>query len=755
MKRPMAVIGITYLLAQLTAIAVGSTLSVVFAVAAAAFAALSFVLLSDKHRRIVLPVLVSCAIAFCAYSVYYAVKVKPAQHLYGQTIYIEGEVVQEPYSSNSRFYYVVDTDYIESTKEIQHTRIRISSSLPVEAEISDIFKGTVVVNAPARIENFSRETARIAKGIILTAYIPFGNEIETEDGSHNFRYFIGRLRKNIDKHINLLLDGDLAGLLKGVLLGDKSDISRELINDFRVCGLSHLLAVSGLHMSIIVFCMTVILRHLEISYRPLAAILIAFVWFYMALSGFSYSVLRAGIMTTFMLTARVLNREGDLLSSFGSAILLICLFNPCAAADAGLLLSASSTLGLITLSSKINKRICSLISSRINDRYGVIKMIVSAVIPSLIATACASPVLMLYFGEYSLVSPLANLICVFFANIFLIFGAMAVAVSYIPLIGTLFAKIIITVPWVTGGILKFVAGILGNMPNASIPVNYTFLPVFFAGAAIMFVLCYFLTKGSENRFRQFCICLLIIIGVFFGGVITEYAVRQTKHQVTVYNVENGIAIAAVSGYDCVVVGTGGDRYLAWQMSTKIQDYNISRVDALFYPDSSDVYASYANEFIEDLAPENVYIPSTVSDSDDLSYAVRNIPDSVSNISSASYSNRSNKLQAEAFTDSDGKVWIYIKCGKITTLVCPENGDCSLLPVYMRNPWCAVVMSDDIINQWALNASVIIVSADNKECANSEALLRYRGAETVYTTAHGNITVSEYAGGMLIGGENNA
>lgn len=750
LKRPMMVIGITYLLSQLAAIAIGSTLSTFFCVTVAAFSVAGFFLLSDKHRRLILPVLVSCAVALGSYAVYYHVKVEPAQRLFGQTVFIRGQITQEPYTSNGRTYYVVDTDYIESRQKIQQACIRISAQTPLEAEITDIFEGEVIINIPDDEEAFSAATSRIAKGIILTGYIPYGTEPTITEGKHGINYLISRMRYAISTKVHQLFDKELSSLLKGVLLGDKGEMSNKLKSNFRICGLSHLLAVSGLHMSILVYVLTLLLRQLGISYRPLAAILIGFIIFYMALTGFSYSVLRAGIMTGMMLLARVLNRQADSLSSFGTALLLICLFNPYAAADAGLLLSASSAFGLIAVNGRVLRQV-KVILNEMNIRSGIVHGAVSSVVTSIVATLFATPIIMLYFGEYSLISPLANLLCIQVANIFLLSGALAVLLSFIPLVGGFAAYIAAAPAWIAGKLLIFITGVLGGLPNASIPVNYAFLPVFFICAAIIIIVWIFISRGSENRLKSFCCCLGVLLFVFLCGLTTEYITRANENYVTIYSVENGVAVAAVSGYNCIVVGTGGDKYDAWKMTEDLQEQNLTKIDALFYPDSSKTYASYAEEFLELYNVKSVFLPASLDDGDDLAYAVRNVSDRLYDISFASCSFRKGKLSAETFTDADGLMWVYIVDGSMSILVCPENGNFNKLPDYMRYPWCAVVTTSDMINVGALSAGVIVVSADRDGCAEAAAILRYRGAEKVYTTADGNITIYDDETRMLIGG----
>jgi len=746
----MAVIGITYLAAQLIAVAVGTTMSIIFGCTAAVLAIASLKMLSDKHRRVILPVLVASSIAFGIFAGYGLIKIEPAQRLYGQTIYVRGEIAKEPYFSNERYYYIIDTEYIQSTEQIQKTRIRISSKAPLEAEVTDIFEGSLKVNIPADNEPFSAASSRLSRGIMLTAYIPYAEEPIITEGRRGVKYHVSKAREAIDTRIDYLLDGDLSGMLKGVLLGDKSDMSTDLVSDFRICGLSHLLAVSGLHMSILVYVLTRLLRNLGVAYRPLAAIVLVFIWGYIALTGFSYSVYRAGIMTSMVLLARVINREADSLNSFGTALLVLCLVNPYAASDAGLLLSVSSSLGLILINGSVEEYVCSFINKKINDTYGLIKNAASTIVTSVVATICATPVLMLYFGELSIISPLANLLCLQLSTIFMVSGGLAVIASFLPFIGGILSRFIAVVTWISGKLIEFIVNALGSLPKASISVNYKFLPYFILCSAVLLLIYHFIFK--ENKIKGLCLCMGIVFFIFCSGVIVENIIRSNDRYFTVYSVGDGIAVAAVSGFDCAVVGTGGDRYSAWQMTMDMQDKNISTVDVLIYPDSSPEYASYADDFIECITPERIYLPEDIYISDELIYAVRNYSDALGGVSKVNYVSKNNKLTVTSYTDTEGMVWISIINGNMSLLVCPENGDCSLIPEDMRSPWCAVITSSDIANIGVLSPFSVIVSADEDVCAKTGALMLYRGVKHVFTTVEGNVVVSEKGAGICIGGE---
>lgn len=139
----------------------------------------------------------------------------------------------------------------------------------------------------------------------------------------------------------------LSSVAAAMSVGDRRFVSAETAEAYRMAGLSHLLVVSGLHLSILAGLVygvfNILLRRRQIA----AGIAIAAVLLFMAFTGFTPSIVRSGVAALLVLAGPLLKRRADIFTSLGLAGLLLCLQNPYAAADAGLLLSFSATLGAI------------------------------------------------------------------------------------------------------------------------------------------------------------------------------------------------------------------------------------------------------------------------------------------------------------------------------------------------------------------------------------------------------------------------
>ncbi len=143
------------------------------------------------------------------------------------------------------------------------------------------------------------------------------------------------------------MNEDNANLAYAMLFGDKSDISYEIKSAYRTSGIAHILAVSGLHIGLIVCALTWILKKCKANNWLTLVIVTAILIFYSYLCNFTPSVVRATIMSFCVLFTKAINRRYDSLSAVGLAGILILLFRPLYTFDIGFQLSFGCVIGII------------------------------------------------------------------------------------------------------------------------------------------------------------------------------------------------------------------------------------------------------------------------------------------------------------------------------------------------------------------------------------------------------------------------
>ena len=165
---------------------------------------------------------------------------------------------------------------------------------------------------------------------------------------------IGRLRRILSKRLNLMTEDGL-GIPAALLLGDRNALEDTVKRDFARAGVSHLLAISGLHMTLLFGLLAVLLTWLRCPKRARAVILGGLAVGYLVLLGFPPSATRAVIMLGTVYLSHLCYARADTLTSLGAAGSLILLVTPYAVADGGFWMSFMATLGLATIMPPMGK----------------------------------------------------------------------------------------------------------------------------------------------------------------------------------------------------------------------------------------------------------------------------------------------------------------------------------------------------------------------------------------------------------------
>jgi len=156
-------------------------------------------------------------------------------------------------------------------------------------------------------------------------------------------------RSDIAHRAVMLSDPCSGGLLTALLLGDKSLLPKDMDLNFKIIGINHILALSGMNLALLSFALDKCLSAIGLKRKLRIAVTLGFIVLYIALTGFPISVVRAGVMLAVTYVLFLLSRTHDSVTSLTTAVFLIILFTPYAIYDISLWLSAFATLGVIML----------------------------------------------------------------------------------------------------------------------------------------------------------------------------------------------------------------------------------------------------------------------------------------------------------------------------------------------------------------------------------------------------------------------
>lgn len=749
MKRPFAVIGITYLISQAVAAYLGTagTLAVVVLIAAAGV--LYFTVFKKRSVAVITVIITSCIAMLFSFA-YTKIYVEPSIPLEGECVYVRGQIIEEPYQQYGRYYYIIKTDFIGLEKTRQKIKIRISSKESIEAEYSDVFQGQIVFTGVSDENSYASKMRLLSKGIISSAYIPDINDCSVFNGKASVYKYAIILRNRLKNTINKLYPDDIADVLIAMLTGDESGIDKNTLNGFRDIGIARVLAVSGLHLTLLASAITWVLRRFFINRKIIAVIVFLVVWTFAAIAGFPMSSLRAAIMITVMLFGVLVDKLHTPLNSLGIALLAICVFNPYAAVDVGLLMSFSSTFGLICAAPELNRYVQRvLFKEKSGIAVSILRKTVSLFVYSFTASVFILPASVLFFRKVSLLSPITNLLLIPIAEFFLGIGMIAAFVGSFGNIGQLIAYPFMAVDWVAGKVLLFAVKIFDNIPGAVLNTgNNTEIVVI--SCVLIGVLWAILFYRSKQRKYAFVFCSFCCVLITFVWFCCGYLLNDPK-TITVYDVGNAEMILARDHQSTVLIGAGGDDYNISLAQYDMQNKGITEITALVLNDMSESGASCADTIINEMIPISVLVSGKGSYYESVRHAAdENL---IEIYGAADKAVSTGSVHVTSLYDSCGMLWTCITCGKMEAIVCPDGS--SALDCPFGYDFDAVIMQKETPSCIsAFNAKVFIVSAKYEDGIIIVSQLKARGLKNVYCTGiNGNIEIAVRDGRLYIGGDN--
>ena len=413
----------------------------------------------------------------------------------------------------------------------------------LDLEPGQTVEATVKFQDSARLRE-DEITNFTADGVFLLAY-QRGDEAAAGEGSSGSpRWWPARMAKAMQGRIGALFSGDAGGFLRAILTGDRTGLSDEASSDLSEAGLSHILAVSGMHCGFLMALVTAFTGHHR--RRLLAGLGVPLLVFYALLTGASPSVVRACVMLLFVLAAPLFGRDSDPPTTMFAALFLILLANPFAAASISLQLSFGAVAGLLWLSPKVHGL---LLGDRPRGRlYRLLASSLASTVGALVFTV---PLCAAYFGSVVLISPVSNLLCLTAASIVFMLGLLAVLASFlIPPLGA----VIGLVPSLLAEYILWVSGLLAAIPHHAVYLTNPYVKYWLAFVYVLFAAAYLLRPRARRKYALAAAlsALTLAVTVALGGA------HYTRSALDAYvlDVGQGQSVLMASGGQSALVDCG-------------------------------------------------------------------------------------------------------------------------------------------------------------------------------------------------------
>ncbi len=380
-----------------------------------------------------------------------------------------------------------------------------------------------LINNKRNPGEFDYKTFINRRGYSFTAYLDKdcyrilnkGNEVGLE-------YKIFKLRQLILCKLEKEFDSKTFAFLSSMLIGVKDDLDEETRESFSAAGITHLLAISGLHVGILYLALTYLLallgnRFYVQLFRNI--IIICTLWLYAILAGLSPSVIRATLMFSAIAVGELLSRKTIIYNSLGLAAFIMLMLNPNNLFEVGFQLSFLAVLGIVFFQPKINNLVVL--------KNKILKFLWSLISVSIAAQLATFPLTVYYFHQFPNYFIIGNLLAIplFFIN--LMSGLIYIAFGWIPVVGPVFHFL---TELIAELILKVSAFISGLRYSVTEGLFFSQLQVVFIYASLFFM-AYFI---SCKRVKYLQIVLLSILMVF-GFNFYELSQKKGNKTFTLYN----------------------------------------------------------------------------------------------------------------------------------------------------------------------------------------------------------------------------
>lgn len=324
----------------------------------------------------------------------------------GRPVVLTGRVVDFPEADGARRHVVVRVDRVERGAEVVAAagRVRVTMPSTVEVDYGDRVRVRAVLRRPASAGNpgaFDYRDHLRRQGITAVATVSYPRHVSViARGQLNpFLRLVSRVRAWVAEGLQASLTPEQAGVMTGLVLGERQDLSPELEDTFRRAGVTHLLAVSGLHVGFVATAGWRLLRTLRVPRVASALVGAALVWLYVLATGARPPAVRAGVGTTLGLLAAAVGRDRDLATALALAALVLMVQNPLVLFDVSFQLTFAATAGILLAYGPLSRAMAKLP-----------RALAGAVAVTAGAQLGVTPLLAYYFQEISLVGFAASLI---------------------------------------------------------------------------------------------------------------------------------------------------------------------------------------------------------------------------------------------------------------------------------------------------------------------------------------------------------
>lgn len=539
--------------------------------------------------------LLGCILGFVWYWGYTAHYLKPISAFDGQVMACT--IRASDFSRETDYGSAVDGTILLEGKSYRVTTYlkQVEDIVPGDS-ISGLFRLRITTEAGENPSSYYQ-----SKGIFLMAYQT--SETQLAQNSYSFRDIPSILRHDIQKTLETCIPQDCAAFSKALLLGDTSELSYQTDTDLKISGIRHVVAVSGLHISIF-FAIISTITFRKRFVTALAGIPVLFL--FAAVAGFTPSVNRACIMSALMLIAQLLDKEYDGPSALSFAVLIMLYINPYCIGSVSFQLSVTSVMGIFLFAPGIREKLTARLEGKKGKKYGFLRKAAAGIAVTLGAQIMTIPLCAYYFGVVSLVGVFTNLLVLWVVSLTF---CLLILVCVLALICAPLARLVGVIAGVFIRYVLLVAKVMSAFPLAAV---YTVSPYITIWLCFAYLLL-FVYLQCRKMAGSFACCAVLTL--CFALIASWWEPASTDVRFTVLDVGQGQCLLMQSKGSVFVVDCGGDsgERTADLAAETLLSQGYAHVDGLILTHTDRDHAGGAEYFLSRIRTDTLILPRQTED----------------------------------------------------------------------------------------------------------------------------------------------
>lgn len=532
MVRKMAYIGLSYVVGLFFASFLDIGVNILAAVSAVVIAVTALILFGRKSVKASVCI-ISAAAAMLLYGLYDCFVYRNIVKYDGCQVEVKGVITDYTEYGGDKTAYTV--------KGVINGDVTAEVSCYTDSTNAEIGDSVTVLGLASKLKNsytFPAEDYYKAKGMFLRI-----NRVSGFDYVPRESFSVKRALYNYrDKIIGVIgneIDTDGKAVMEAMLFGDKSELESTQKTLLYRAGIGHLMAVSGVHLSVVCSFFWLFISRLPINKFFRFGLLLIPIFCFSAMAGFSNSVVRSAIMTVIVYGASLFRRRADVFNSLGISVIILTIAAPFAVRDASFLLSVGGVFAIGVAAPEVIKAI--------EQKYELGTFLKSA-ITSVCVTVMIFPVTILFFDEVSVASPISNLLLMPLCTLILVGGIIVSLTGGISVVAVPVLKVCEILCKIVLAVSKFI----GGLHFSYIPLGSDFVKLSAAFSVILVMVMFLVTKKSTAT-----ALFSLIILVFAVFSVNLYGVTSTDISAAVFRDGGSTAAVVHNGSSAAIIDFDG------------------------------------------------------------------------------------------------------------------------------------------------------------------------------------------------------